>query len=207
MEHQMRNWYYFTWLSGDFNVEQHVHFLDTCAWLMKGQYPVKAWGTGGRQQRTAPEYGHIYDHHAIGYEFANGVKLFSTCRQYAGSYNESNIQVIGSRGDAHLSDKRQAIGTKRPWEYADDPKNPHDKFQAEHDEMFASIRRGKPINNGDYMAKSTLLAIMGRMATYTGQAITWEQALNSQESLMPEKLDFGPFPTPPVAIPGKTKFV
>jgi predicted dehydrogenase len=202
MEWQMRNWYYFTWLSGDFNVEQHVHYLDVCAWVMKGEYPVRAVGMGGRQVRTGPEYGNIFDHHSVTYEYANGAKLFSNCRQQAGCYNDMSCYVTGTKGSADISERVPSILTDNLWRYRG-PKN--DIYQTEHDELFASIRNGKPINNGDYMAKSTLLAIMGRMATYTGQTITWEQAMNSKEDLTPAKYEWGSIPTPAIAIPGVTQ--
>jgi predicted dehydrogenase len=206
MHYQMRNWYYFTWLCGDFNVEQHIHLLDTCSWIM-GQYPVKAVGTGGRQQRTGPEHGNIFDHFAITYDYANGANLFATCRQQVGCANEIKIQGHGSRGHCVLDPltSRFAIQAEKEWKFTG-PKN--NMFQTEHDALFASIRSSKPINNGDYMAKSTLLAIMGRMAAYTGQVITWEMALNSKEDLSPPKYDWDVSLTiPPVAVPGKTKFV
>lgn len=202
MEWQMRNWYYFTWLSGDFNVEQHVHYLDVCAWLMKNEYPVKAVGMGGRQVRTGAEYGHIYDHHSVVYEYANGARLFSNCRQQAGCHNDMSSFVMGTKGVAEVSERRLAISNGSEWTY----RGKNDNFyQTEHDELFASIRSGKPINNGEYMAKSTLLAIMGRMATYTGRLITWEQAMNSKDDLTPAKYEWGPMPTPPVAMPGITQ--
>lgn len=206
MTWQMRNWYYFTWLSGDFNVEQHVHFLDVCAWLMKNEYPVRAVGLGGRQQRVEPEYGHIYDHFSIVYEFAGGAKLISNCRQMTGCKNELSATAVGSRGKALLSERRKglAIHSDTDWFF---PGSDRNLYQIEHDELFASIRSGQPINNGEYMSKSTLLAIMGRMAAYTGQEITWEMALNSQEDLSPPRYDWDvPLPVPPVAIPGVTKF-
>jgi predicted dehydrogenase len=208
MEWQMRNWYYFTWLCGDFNVEQHVHFLDVCAWVMKNEYPVKAVGLGGRQQRTGPEYGHIYDHFAVTYEYANGAKLFSNCRQQVGCANDMSAHVAGTKGRADLSERKNGLAISTgagTWVY-DGPEN--DLYQTEHDELFAGIRAGKPINNGEYMAKSTLLAIMGRMAAYTGRLITWEMAWNSKEDLTPPKYDWDvPLPVPPVAVPGVTKFV
>ena len=206
MEWQMRNWYYFTWLCGDFNVEQHVHYLDVCAWIMKNEYPVNAVGMGGRQVRTGPEYGNIFDHHSVIYEYANGVKVFSQCRQQPRCHNDMSSHVLGEKGVAEVSESRLRISTAKPWTY--DEKKKDDFYQTEHNELFASIRNGKPINNGEYMAKSTLLAIMGRMATYTGQLITWEQALNSQENLSPQRYawDAEP-PKSPVAIPGVTKLV
>ncbi|HEY2933424.1 MAG TPA: Gfo/Idh/MocA family oxidoreductase [Acidobacteriota bacterium] len=208
MEWQMRNWYYFTWLSGDFNVEQHVHYLDVCAWIMKDEYPVRAVGMGGRQVRTGPEFGNIYDHHSVTYEYSNGVKLFSNCRQQRGCHNDMSSHVLGSKGTAIVAERGLAIAAGTQWVYKAPDDDPSDNFyQTEHDQLFASIRNGKPISNGEYMAKSTMLAIMGRMATYTGQMITWEQAMNSKEDLTPEKYEWGSIPTPPVAFPGVTKFV
>jgi predicted dehydrogenase len=206
MEWHMRNWYYFTWLSGDFNVEQHVHLLDTCAWIMGDEPPVTAVGTGGRQVRTGPEFGNIYDHHAVIYEYANGVKLFASCRQQAGCRNEIACYAMGAKGAASLStSKRFEINAHERWVFRG---LNNDMFQTEQDELFAGIRKGEPINNGGYMAKSTLLAIMGRMATYTGQAITWEQAFNSQEDLTPPHYDWhAPLPPVVIALPGMTKFV
>jgi predicted dehydrogenase len=208
MVYQMRNWYYFTWLCGDFNVEQHVHFLDVCAWVMKDEYPVKAVGTGGRAQRTGPEYGHIYDHFAVAYEYVGGAKLFSNCRQQVGCQNDISAHVVGTKGRAELAERTKGLAVHTAggtWFY-DGPEN--NLYQAEHDELFAGIRAGRPINNGEYMAKSTLLAIMGRMAAYTGRLVTWEQALNSKEDLTPPRYDWDvPLPDPPVAVPGVTKFV
>jgi predicted dehydrogenase len=204
MEYQMRNWYYFTWLCGDFNVEQHVHYLDVCAWLMKETYPVRATGLGGRQVRTGPEYGHIFDHHAVCYEFANGARLHSQCRQQVGCANDMSAHVVGTRGTAMVAERELSIAAAQKWRYGG-PKN--DMYQTEHDELFAAIRAGKPINNGEYMSNSTLLAIMGRMATYTGKAITWDMAMNSKEDLSPAKYEWGPMPMPEVAKPGVTKFI
>jgi predicted dehydrogenase len=207
MEWQMRNWYYYTWLSGDFNVEQHVHFLDVCAWLLRGEYPVRAVGTGGRQVRTGPEFGHIYDHFAVVYEYASGARLYSTCRQMAGCDGDMSVQALGTSGIADLSEKRKSIRSQnagQSWSRQDKDRN---FYQIEHDELFASIRNAKPINNGEYMAYSTLMAVMGRMSAYTGKAITWEQALQSKEDLTPPRYDWGPMPEPTVATPGVTQFV
>jgi myo-inositol 2-dehydrogenase/D-chiro-inositol 1-dehydrogenase len=204
MEWQMRNWYYYTWLSGDFNVEQHVHFLDICTWLMKEQYPVRCIGSGGRQVRTGPQFGHIFDHFSISYEYADGTRLISHCRQIPGCYNDMSVQALGTKGTADLSERRFAIRGESPWVR---PGKDNGFYQTEHDELFASIRKGTPIDNGDYMAKSTLIAIMGRMAAYTGKEITWEMALNSKENLSPARYEWGPMPEPAVAIPGVTEFV
>jgi len=207
MHNQMRNWYYYTWLSGDFNVEQHVHFLDVCAWAMGDRYPAKAVGLGGRQQRTGPEYGNIYDHHSVVYEYEDGARLISNCRQMNGCRNQMSAQAVGTLGTASFRESRIGLTVtteSQKWVYQGEENN---IYQTEHDELFASIRSGKPINNGRYMAHSTLLAILGRMATYTGQEITWEQAMNSKENLTPPSYDWGPAPEVKIAVPGVTKFV
>jgi myo-inositol 2-dehydrogenase / D-chiro-inositol 1-dehydrogenase len=208
MTWQMRNWYYFTWLSGDFNVEQHVHYLDVCAWLKNNTYPSKAVGLGGRQVRTGPEYGHIYDHFSVTYEYDDGTKFFSNCRQIANCIGDMSCHVIGTKGTAKLGERRRGMLIKSDagdWTYTGEE---NDLYQTEHNELFASIRDGRAINNGDYMAKSTLLAIMGRMAAYTGQSVSYEEALNSQEKLVPEHLTWdSPAPEVKVAMPGQTKFV
>jgi predicted dehydrogenase len=213
MEWQMRNWYYFTWLSGDFNVEQHVHLLDLCAWLMKGEYPVRATGTGGRQVRTGALYGNIYDHHSVVYEYPSGVKVYATCRQQAGCAKDISVYVMGSKGTGVVSEHELSLTLRhwpadgpsaRKWKYRG-PK--HNFYQTEHDVFFASIRSGSPINNGEYMCKSTLMAIMGRMATYTGQTIAWKDALASHEDLSPPKYEWGRLATAPVAMPGRTRFL
>jgi predicted dehydrogenase len=207
MYYQMRNWYNFTWLSGDFNVEQHVHFLDVCAWVMKEQYPVKAVGMGGRQVLTGTEYGDIYDHFSVVYEYADGARLISNCRQQPGCMNDMSVRVLGTKGRALFQERKNGLRIESnagSWHYSG-PSN--DIYQSEHDEFFASIRGGRPINNGEYMAKSTLLAIMGRMAAYTGQEITWEMALNSRENLSPDHYQWnGAPPVARIAIPGQTPF-
>jgi predicted dehydrogenase len=205
MEYHMRNWYYFTWLSGDFNVEQHVHMIDLCAWIMKEEYPVSAMGLGGRQVRIGADYGNIYDHHSVIYEYANGVKLYAYCRQQSGGVNDISVEVTGSAGTAAISSRGQFITGAERWSFRGEKNN---SFLTEHEELFNSIRCGKPINNGDYMAKSTLMTILGRMATYTGQKITWEQAMNSKEDLSPERYDWDAKPPKSeIAIPGVTPFV
>lgn len=205
MEYHMRNWYYFTWLSGDFNVEQHVHMLDLCSWAMKDEYPVSAIGTGGRQVRTGPEYGNIYDHHSVIYEYAGGVKLFATCRQQAGCTGDISATIVGSKGTAYFSSRGSYILTDKRERFAGEGDS---MYQVEHDELFASVRKNDVLNNGDYMAKSSLLAILGRMATYTGQKVTWEQAMNSAEDLTPSSYDWNGVPPPSeIAIPGMTKLV
>lgn len=206
MEWQIRNWLYFTWLSGDHNVEQHIHSLDKMAWAMKDEYPVRCYGVGGRQARTAPDFGHIYDHHAVVYEFANGVRCFSMCRQQPGTAPDVSDHIFGSLGTCSTMEYR--IKGKNNWEFPRTRRRRGDMYQNEQDALFGSIRAGNPINNGDYMCKSTLMAIMGRMATYTGQIITWDMAMNSKEDLTPPTYDLkAKMDIPPVAIPGVTKFL
>ena len=204
MTYQMRNWYNFTWLSGDFNVEQHVHFLDACAWVMRDQYPVRAMGLGGRAVLTGRDYGNVYDHFSVVYEYENGTRLVSNCRQHPRTKGDMSAHALGTRGRAMLSEKEGGMWIKadKDWTF-EGPNNA--MYQAEHDELFAAVRAGKPINNGEYMAKSTLLAIMGRTAAYTGQQITWKMALESKEDLTPPAWDWdAKLPEPPVAIPGAT---
>jgi predicted dehydrogenase len=203
MVFQMRNWYHFTWLSGDFNVEQHVHYLDVCAWLMKNEYPTQVVGMGGRQVRSAQ--GHIYDHFAVVYEYARGQKLYSVCRQQPRCKNDMSCQAMGTRGTAQVSESQLSITTGgNKWQFRGKHKS---MYQIEHDELFASIRASRPINNGEYMTRSTLMAIMARMSAYTGQLITWDMALKSVEDLSPPRYDWNvALPMPPVAMPGQTRF-
>ncbi|HMF20050.1 MAG TPA: Gfo/Idh/MocA family oxidoreductase [Gemmataceae bacterium] len=208
MEWQIRNWLYFTWLSGDFNVEQHIHSLDKMAWAMRDQHPLRAVGLGGRQVRTGPEFGNIFDHHSVVYEYPNGIKCFASCRQQANCAPDVSDWVMGSLGTAHLRGDNglSRITGRNAWQYPAARARQDDMYQTEHNELFASIRRGTPINNGEYMAKSTLMAIMGRMATYTGRVISWEDALNSREDLSPPRYEWGRLPVAPVARPGITEF-
>lgn len=200
MEWQLRNWLYFTWLSGDHNVEQHIHNMDVCNWAI-GKHPAKAVGSGGRQARTDPAYGHVYDHFNVEYEYDNGVKMISSCRQIDGTASRVSEHIVGTKGTSNAGGR---IWGENAFRYDGERPNP---YMLEHRHLIESIRAGKPLNEGRQVAESTLTAIMGRMAAYTGQEVTWEQALNSQESLMPATLAFGDLPVAPVAIPGKTKLV
>lgn len=209
-EWQLRNWLYFTWLSGDHIVEQAVHTIDKMMWAMKDVPPLTCWGTGGRQARVDPAYGHIWDHFAVVYEFANpngGVtRAHFYCRQQDGTVPAVKDFYTGTQGACDItsgsSHKIKGLDGKVRWSYDGERNN---MYQTEHDEMYASIRAGKPINDGVRMTTSTLAAIMGRMAAYTGQPVTWKQAFGSSEDLWPKKFNFGPMPTPPVPVPGKTK--
>ena len=200
MEWQVRNWLYFTWLSGDHIVEQHVHNLDVINWALQSP-PVNAVGMGGRQVRTAPAYGNIYDHFAIDYEYPNGVHVMSMCRQINGTASNVSERLIGTKG---TSNAVSSIRGQTHWRFEGEHNN---EYSQEHADLIASIRAGKPLNEGKRIAESTLTAIMGRMSAYTGQEVTWEQALNSPLDLMPRELAFGPLPVAPVAMPGKTPSV
>jgi predicted dehydrogenase len=202
MEYQIRNWLYFTWLSGDHILEQAVHSLDKTAWLLGDVQPVKATALGGRQQRTDPKYGNIYDHFAVFYEYPEGQRVYFTCRQQDNCSTRVDELVHGTNGRAeilrgHIMDH----SGKRLWRYRG-PKP--SMYQVEHDEMFASIRKGKPINNGHYMCNSTMIALLGRMAAYTGQTVTWEQLEKSTERHGPTEYAWTDVPVQSVAIPGKT---
>lgn len=202
MEYQIRNWLYFSWLSGDHICEQAIHSIDKMGWAMKDEPPVAAWGMGGRQVRTGADYGNIYDHFSIVYEYANGVRGYHHCRQMGGTSNRVADFIYGTKGVADVFNHK--ITGEKPWKYTGPSA---DMYQVEHNELFASIRKGEPINNGTYMCRSTMLAILGRMVAYTGQTIKWDAAWNSKETLGPAKLEFGPAPEHPVAMPGETKFV
>lgn len=208
MEWQMRNWLYFTWLSGDHIVEQAVHSIDKMAWAMKDEMPISCVAHGGRQVRTDPAFGHIYDHFSVAYEWKGGVRGFLYCRQQNGCANDNSDYIMGTKGQAYVTGFRAGHRVESAgqaiWKYAG-PRN--DMYQAEHDLLFKSIRDGKPHNDGQRMINSTLMAIMGRMAGYTGQQVTWQKVMTSKESLVPEKLEWGQIPVPPVPAPGKTKLI
>lgn len=200
MEYQIRNWLYYTWLSGDHNNEQHIHTLDKMLWLMNDEPPVACVGMGGRQVRISEEWGNVYDHFAVCYEWKSGVKGFAYCRQMGNCYSNNECYVLGTKGRANVLANK--IEGETEWRYKGDKPSMYD---VEHVELFKAIRAGKPINNGAYMSYSTLMAIMGRMSAYTGQRVTWEQALNSVEDLSPKAYEWGEVERPAVAQPGQTK--
>jgi predicted dehydrogenase len=202
MEYQLRNWYYYTWLSGDHICEQAIHALDTMAWVLGDQPPLRCWGTGGRQVRTAARYGNIFDHFAVVYEYPGDIRGYHACRHWPNTDSRVRDYVLGDKGHCDVFGNR--ITGPRAWRYSG-PKA--DMYQAEQNALFASIRAGQPIHDGQLMCGSTMLAIMGRMAAYTGKTITWEMALGSQEDLGPAAYTWGDAPQRPVAQPGITKFV
>jgi len=210
MEYQMRNWYYFVWLCGDHIVEQHIHNLDVANWVKKG-HPIRAHGTGGCEGRKGPDYGEIFDHHAVEFEYADGSRVFSQCRHINGCWSSVSEYAVGTRGTCDVSG--YTIRGANPWRYkAEGGKNP---YQQEHDDLFAAIRDDKPYNETEYGAHSTMTAILGRMATYSGKVIEWDQALNSDVDVMPKQFAWdaeapvlpGEDGMYPRAVPGKTKVV
>ncbi len=208
MTYEMRNWYYYNWLSGDFIVEQAVHSLDMMSWAMGDVMPIKATGHGGRQVRTDKKYGNIFDHFSVEFEYPNGAKGYHFTRQQADTSHQNSVEAFGTEGSAIVNIGRQYdITGKNKWSFEGERNN---MFQTEHDVLFAAIRSGSPINDGVSMANSTLLAIWGRMVGYTGQTITLEEAFNSQESLGPKTEEYDwdlVWETPPIAMPGKTKLI
>ena len=201
MEWQCRNWLYFTWLSGDHIVEQHVHNIDVVNWAF-GTPPVKAMGMGGRQVRTGPEYGNIFDHFAVEFEYPNGVRVLSMCRQTPGCADRVEERLVGTRGSAFGYGE---IRGAAPWKFEGGETNPYVQEQAD---LIASIRRGEPLNEGRRIAESTLCAIMGRMSAYTGRAISWDWVMNdSKLDLTPARYELGDLPVEPVAVPGVTPLV
>ncbi|MCX6568760.1 MAG: Gfo/Idh/MocA family oxidoreductase [Candidatus Aminicenantes bacterium] len=201
MEWQCRNWLYFSWTSGDHIVEQHVHNIDVINWAF-GATPVKVMGMGGRQVRTAPEYGNIFDHFAVEFEYPNGARVMSMCRQTPGCADRVEEKIVGTKGHAFGYGE---IAGPSAWKFEGDEPDP---YVVEHTDLIASIRDGKPLNEGRRVAESTLCAIMGRMSAYTGRALSWDWAMNSSKlDLTPAKFEFGPNPVDPVAIPGVTPLV
>ncbi len=202
MKYQIDNWYYFTWLSGDHICEQHIHNLDVCNWLKNG-FPVRAEGMGGRQVRTGPDTGEIFDHHAVEFEYADGSRMFSFCRHIPGCWDSVSEHCQGSKGNADISAARISVNNEDEWRYRGPKNNP---YQTEHDDLFAAIRKGDPYNEGEYGAMSSMTAVLGRMATYSGKMIDMELALKSTLKLGPEEgftFETTP-PTPEVAVPGLT---
>jgi myo-inositol 2-dehydrogenase / D-chiro-inositol 1-dehydrogenase len=204
VEWQVRNWYNFTWLSGDSLVEQAVHNADKIMWVMKDQPPATCVAVGGRS--VPANGGNIYDHFEANFVYPNGYRVFLANRQSTGCFNGTLDYVMGTEGTLFLGKGKPRIEApdgKIKWQWEGEE---YDMYQREHDVLFASIREGKPKNDDLNLATSTLLAIMGRDAAYSGQEITWEQAMNSTVSLLPPSMDMtAKFEAPGLAIPGRTK--
>jgi predicted dehydrogenase len=210
MEYQMRNWYYFTWICGDHIVEQHIHNLDVINWVKKGP-PVRAQGMGGCEVRKGLDNGEIFDHHAVEFEYADGSRCFSFCRHIHGCWNSVSEHVVGTKGTCDVS--AHTIRGATPWRFRKgEVKN---AYQVEHDELFAAIRNNTPRNDAEYGATSTMTAILGRLCTYSGKMIEWEDAMKSNINLFPDKLDWDANPKVmpnaaglyKLAVPGHTTVV
>jgi predicted dehydrogenase len=207
MEYQMQNWYYFTWICGDHIVEQHIHNIDVINWLKKG-YPVKAQGMGGCEVRKGIDYGEIFDHHAVEFEYEDGSRCYSFCRHINGCWNSVAEHATGTKGTTNISGNT-ILGAEQ-WRYRG--KGDPSPYQKEHRDLFTAIRKNEDYNEAEYGAMSTMTAILGRLATYGGKEIEMEKALKSEISLMPESLDWnaamkvlpGPDGLYPRAVPGRT---
>ena len=213
MEYQMRNWYYFNWLCGDHITEQHIHNLDVINWF-KGGHPVKAQGFGGRQVRKGKEHGEIFDHHFVEFEYADGSILNSQCRHIPGTMSKVDELLVGTKGKifcgaANIKDH----SGKLIYQY--DTKAENNPYQTEHDELFAAIAKGEyKYADAENGASSTMTSILGRMATYTGQVIEWDKAINSGMDIQPKAYNWNAEPPVlpnedghyPIAIPGVTKY-
>jgi len=207
MEYQMRNWYYFVWTCGDHICEQHIHNLDVINWVKKG-YPVSANGMGGCEVRKGKDYGEIFDHHCVEFEYADGSRCASQCRHINGCWSSVSEHIVGTKGTCDVG--AYNIRGETAWRYRN--QGAKDPYQQEHDDLFDAIRSDKPYNEAERGAKSSMTAILGRMATYSGKVIEWEAAINSQLSVMPKEYDMQA--EPPVkpdadgryahAVPGKT---
>ncbi len=204
MEWQIRNWLFTCWAGGDHIVEQHVHNLDVINWAF-GTHPVQATGMGGRAARTEPQYGNIFDHFAIDYEYPNGVRVMSMCRQTAGAAENVSERVVGTKGFTYSDSADGYIKGDNPWSTEEVSPNP---YVVEHADLIASIRAGKPLNEGRQVAESCLTAIMGRMSAYTGRALSWDWVMNASKlDLTPPHMEFGELPELEVPIPGQTPLV
>ncbi len=215
-EYQFQNWYHFNWLSGDQTAQQLIHSTDKASWAMGDVPPVKAWGMGGRQVCVEPKYGDQFDHHAVVYEYANGVRVFGFCRDILGCNNETTDVIFGTKGRAFLPGSPRIEGQK-PWHYRGGgaSKGPApNMYDVEHKEMFDAIRAGKTVNNSNYMFTSTMLATLAQMVCYTGQELTWEKAMQSKQTfLLPRYSWDAEAPIKPsangqyaAALPGITQF-
>jgi predicted dehydrogenase len=204
MEWQLRRWLFLTWLSGDFICEMHVHNLDVVNWSLDA-HPVQCIGMGGRQVRTAPEYGDAYDHFAVEYEYPNGVRIEYMGAQIDGVTDRNDQRLVGTKGSAYMDFGNAIIEGEKPFKY--DGPSP-DPCIRQHADQIAAIREGKPLNEGKRIAESTLTTIMGRMSAYTGRALKWDWVMNASKlDLRPPKYEFGDLPMPPAAIPGVTQLI
>ena len=211
LQWQCSTQYHFRWLSGDDVPQSLVHNLDRASWVLHNQVPTKCHGLGGRSSMTQPIYGDVFDHHSVVYELENGVRIYAFCRTTTGCYNDSSSTVLGSKGKASIT--RCQIWGENNWRWSGRC-NP---YQIEHDVLFKAIRSGEPVNNGNYMARSTMVTVMGQISCYTGKEVTWEQ-INQSDFYYPPKAEechdnmeppvkAGPDGSYPVPKPGFTKMI
>jgi len=211
LQWQCSTQYHFHWLSGDDVPQSLVHNLDRASWAMGNKVPAKCHGLAGRSSMTEPIYGDVFDHHSVVYEHENGVPIYAFCRTTNGCHNDYSSVVLGSKGKANIMGSRIWGETNWRWEGRCDP------YQREHDVLFKAIRSGEPVNNGDYMARSTMVGVMGQISCYTGKEVTWEQ-INKSDFYYPPKpedcrddmeppVKAGPDGSYPVPKPGFTKMI
>lgn len=217
LQWQCSTQYHFRWLSGDDVPQSLVHNLDRTRWALKEAVPLKCHGLGGRSSMTEPIYGDVFDHHSVIYEFPEGVRVYAFCRTTTGCYDEDSSLVFGTKGVANI--KACRITGENPWRWQPTSHDPHqvDPYQIEHDRLFAGIRAGQPVNNGDYLVDSTMTTVMGQISCYTGKEVTWEQiwASDFYYNVKPEDcrddmeppVRPGPDGTYPVPIPGRTRMI
>lgn len=209
LEYQFRNWYHFNWLSGDDVPQSLLHSMDKGCWALHEQTPIAAFGSGGRSSCFGPVYGDVFDHCAIVYEYANGVRMYANVRAQTGCYDEVSDTFLGTKGRCYLL--RNRIEGETNWHYENKTKT--SMYDAEHEALFSAIRSGNPLNNGEYMVRSTMVAVLGQMACYSGQKLGWEQAFTSNYTVGPNKIDWNMTPpvkpdasgSYPVPVPGITK--
>jgi myo-inositol 2-dehydrogenase / D-chiro-inositol 1-dehydrogenase len=202
MEWQVRNWLFTVWCSGDHIVEQHIHNIDVMNWAF-GTHPVKATGMGGRAARVDPMFGNVYDHFAVEYEYPSGVRVMSMCRQIGGCAENVSERLVGTSGVAYTDGADGNIQGAKPYRPEKESPNP---FVQEHANLIASIRAGRPLNEGRQVAESTLTAIMGRMSAYTGRALSWDWAMNASTlDLTPPHMEMKELPPLAIAVPGRTE--
>ena len=204
MEWQCRNWYYFTWLSGDHIVEQFVHNLDVIQWVM-GSVPERAIAMGGRLSRVDPSYGHIYDHFSVEYAFPGDVRVEAKCRQFEGTTGRVTNRIVGTKGVADLHPDSSIIRSHDGDVLFRRSEKGNNAYVVEHTDLIAAIRAGTPINETRQIADSTMIAVLGRESAYTGQQLTWEDMLNADMDLTPPAMAFGDLPDTPVPAPGRTR--
>ncbi|MBE7503683.1 MAG: Gfo/Idh/MocA family oxidoreductase [Verrucomicrobiales bacterium] len=217
LQWQCSTQYHFRWLSGDDVPQSLVHNMDRASWAMRNAVPIKCHGLGGRSSMVEPIYGDVFDHHSVVYEFPNGVRVYAFCRTTTGCYDEDSSLIFGTKGQANVKACRIQGETRWRWQPASNDPHQVDPYQIEHDRLFAGIRSGQPVNNGDYLARSTMITVMGQISCYTGKEVAWEQINASDFCYAPKPEDChdgmepptkpGPDGSYPVPVPGRTRMI